>query len=189
MIENIQGWLKPTSSDPEIAQRQYILNAVLVSIAIPTFVFGMVMLLLWITGTVPFIMGIGAFIALPIFFLSYWLGQQGRITIAAIIPVTILYVLMVAFLYQLGVGHISTVGFAIVITIASILISTPVAAMFITMSVIAYALAGYAQNSGLLPNAIPPEATVLVDSIGLVLALSVLLILNWFTNREMSKTL
>ncbi len=189
MIEIFQGWLKPTSSDPEIAQRQYILNAVLVGIAIPALVFGLVMLLLWITGTVPFIMGIGAFIALPFFFLSYWLGRQDRITIAAIIPVTLLYILMVAFLFQLGVGHISTVGFAIVITIASVLISAPVAAVFVAMSVIAYALAGYAQNAGLLPNAIPPEATVLVDSIGLMLALSVLLILNWFASREITRAL
>ncbi|GAF69942.1 unnamed protein product, partial [marine sediment metagenome] len=60
---------------------------------------------------------------------------------------------------------------------------------FVAMSVIAYALAGYAQNAGLLPNAIPPDATVLVDSIGLVLALSVLLILNWFASREITKAL
>ncbi len=189
MIDKLQSWLKPTSSDPEIAQRQYILNAVLVGIAAPAFIFGLVMLILWITGVIPIAMGIGAFIALPFFYISYWLARREYITVAAIIPVSLLYLLMVVFLYILGVGHVSTVGFAIVITIASSLISGPVAAVFIAMSVIAYALTGYAQNAGLLPNAIPPAATVLIDSIGLVLALSVILILNWFASREITKAL
>ena len=184
MLERFQMWLQPTSEDPEIAQRQYTLNTVLVGIGVPALLFGLITMILSLVGAVPTFLGLGVFIAIPFFFLSYWLGRKELVIPAAVIPITLLFLIMVAFLYQLGVGHISTVGFAIVITIASILVNSTLAGVFVILSVLAYALTGYLQNAGMLPNPLPPSMTVLLDTVGLALSLSVVAILNWFGTRQ-----
>lgn len=189
MIRRFQDWLKPTSSDPDLAHRQYLLNIVLLGLAGPGFTFGVIMLILWLLDLSPPAGAISGLGVQPFYLLSYWLGRRGRIKLAAYIPASVVFLAMAGSFLQVGVGHISTIGMAMVVVTAGILIGVEAATLFVVLSVIVYLLSGYAQQSGLIPNAMLPAETVVIDAIGLGLGLTVLVIFNWISSREMQRSL
>lgn len=189
MIENIKAWLKPTSPDPDIAHRQYILNIVLLGLAAPSFVFGIVMTVLWIAGITPIAGVIAGLGVQPFYILAYWLSGKGRVTAAAYILTMVVFLVMTGASFQVGVGHITTIGLAMVVTIAGILIDIRAAILFVILSVVTYVLTGVAQASGLVPTALLPEAAVAADAVGLGLGLTIIVIFNWLSNREMADAL
>jgi len=163
MINRLREAMAPTSPDPNIAQRQMVLNIVLLGLAVPGFLFGTALLILWILGYVPPYGAIAGLGVLPFIMLSYWLGRQGRLRIAGFIPTTVVFIIIVASLFQAGIGHASTIGMAMVVAAAGILIGTWAASVFVLLSILAYILAGWAQNSGLIASATLPQATMLAD--------------------------
>lgn len=189
MINRLREAIAPTSPDPNIAQRQLVLNIVLLGLAIPGIVLGTALLILWILGYAPPAGAIAGFGVLPFFFLSYWLGRQGRLRIAGYIPTTVVFIIVVASLFQVGIGHVSTIGMAIVVAAAGILAGTWAASFFVLLSILAYVLAGWAQNSGLITSATLPQATVPADVFVLGLGLAILVVLIWLSNREMARAL
>ena len=189
MINHLREALAPTSPDPNIAQRHIVLNIVLLGLAIPGLLFGTALLILWILGYVPPFGAIAGLGVLPFILLSYWLGRQGRLRIAGFIPTATVFVIIVASLFQAGIGHASTIGMAMVVAAAGILIGTWAASVFVLLSILAYILAGWAQNSGLIPSATLPQATMLADIFVLGFGLAVLVVLIWLSNREMARAL
>ncbi|MEA1977379.1 MAG: GAF domain-containing protein [Chloroflexota bacterium] len=189
MIDRLREALAPTSTDPNIAQRQIVLNIVLLGLAVPGLLFGIALLILWILGYVPPFGTIAGLGVLPFIMLSYWLGRQGRLRIAGFIPTTAVFIIIVASLFQAGIGHASTIGMAMVVAAAGILIGTWAASVFVLLSILAYILAGWAQNSGLIPSATLPQATMLADIFVLGFGLAVLVVLIWLSNREMARAL
>jgi len=189
MINRLREAIAPTSPDPNIAQRQMVLNIVLLGLAIPGLLFGTVLLILWILGYAPPSGAIAGLGVLPFIFLSYWLGRQGRLRIAGLIPTITVFIIIVASLFQVGIGHASTIGMAMVVAAAGILIGTWAASIFVLLSILAYVLAGWAQNSGLISYATLPQATVLADVFVLGFGLAVLVVLIWLSNREMARAL
>ena len=189
MINRLREAIAPTSPDPNIAQRQMVLNIVLLGLAIPGLLFGTVLLILWILGYVSPSGAIAGLGVLPFIFLSYWLGRQGRLRIAGLIPTITVFIIIVASLFQAGIGHASTIGMAMVVAAAGILIGTWAASIFVLLSILAYVLAGWAQNSGLISSATLPQATVLADVFVLGFGLAVLVVLIWLSNREMARAL
>lgn len=189
MINRLRGIIAPTSPDPNIAQRQMVLNIVLLGLAIPGLLLGTALLILWILGYVPPAGAIAGIGVLPFFLLSYWLGRQGRPRIAGYIPTTVVFIVVVASLFQVGIGHVSTIGMAMVVAAAGILIGTWTASFFVLLSILAYILAGWAQNAGLVSSATLPQATVLADVFVLGFGLAVLVVLIWLSNREMARAL
>jgi len=189
MINRLREAIAPTSPDPNIAQRQMVLNIVLLGLAIPGLLFGTVLLILWILGYAPPSGAIAGLGVLPFIFLSYWLGRQGRLRIAGLIPTITVFIIIVASLFQVGIGHASTIGMAMVVAAAGILIGTWAASIFVLLSILAYVLAGWAQNSGLISSATLPQATVLADVFVLGFGLAVLVVLIWLSNREMARAL
>jgi GAF domain-containing protein len=189
MLDRFRNWLAPTSDEPEIAHRQYILNIVLLGLAGPGLIFGIVMTVLWILGYTPMAGAISGLGVQPFYLLSYWLGRRGRVTLAGYIPVTVVFIVMAASTAFVGIGHITTIGFAMVVSTAGVLIGLGAAVLFVVLSIAAYALAGMAQVAGFIPGALLPEAAVAADAIGMGLGLSVLVVLNWLSNREMAGAL
>jgi hypothetical protein len=189
MINRLREAIAPTSPDPNIAQRQMVLNIVLLGLAIPGLLFGTVLLILWILGYAPPSGAIAGLGVLPFILLSYWLGRQGRLRIAGLIPTITVFIIIVASLFQAGIGHASTIGMAMVVAAAGILIGTWAASIFVLLSILAYVLAGWAQNSGLISSATLPQATVLADVFVLGFGLAVLVVLIWLSNREMARAL
>ena len=189
MINRLRGALAPTSKDPNIAQRQTVLNIVLLGLAIPGFLFGVTFLFLWLLGYTPPTGAIAGLGVLPFFILSYWLGRKNRLRIAGYIPTTAVFIVMVASLFLVGIGHASTIGMAMIVAAAGILIGVGAASFFVLLSILAYSIAGWAQNAGLITAAILPQTAVLADVIGLGFGLAVLVVLNWLSNREIARAL
>lgn len=189
MREQISSWLAPSAQDPELARRQYLLNMVLLGLAGPGFLFGLVMAVMYALGRAPITGALAGFGVQPFYLLAYWLGRRGRVRLAAYVPVTAIFLVMSGGSYQMGIGHVTLIGYAMVTLTAGILIGNGAALLFTLLSVVAHVIVGMAQMAGSLPDAFPPEATVFADAAGLGLGLVVLVVFNWFSTREMSRAL
>jgi hypothetical protein len=166
MRKRIQDWFRPTSEDADIAHSQYLLNIVLVGLAGPGFVFGVIMLILWILRLSPPVGAISGLGVQPFYILAYWLGRKGRVKLAAYIPVTVVFLVMAASFFQVGVGHISTVGIAMVIVAAGILIGAGAATLFVILGIAVYIFSGWAQLNGMITTVLLPSETIIIDAIG-----------------------
>jgi GAF domain-containing protein len=189
MREQISSWLAPSAPDPELARRQYLLNLVLLGLAGPGFLFGLVMAVMWALGRAPITGVLAGFAVQPFYLLAYWLGRRGRVRLAGYIPVMAVFLVMVGGSCQIGIGHVTLIGYAMVTLTAGILIGNGAALLFALFSTVAYVIVGMAQTAGRLPGALPPEATVFADAAGLGLGLVVLVIFSWLSAREMSRAL
>jgi len=189
MIRRFREALRPTAADPAIAQQQSLLYIVLLGLAGPGLLFGIAMAILWLLGRTPAAGVIAGLGVQPFYALSYWLGRRGRTRLAALIPVLIVFLVMAASFFQVGVGHVSTVGMAMVVATAGILLGSRIALALSALGVLAYAFAGWAQNTGFISGAILPQEAVIADAIGLGLGLIVLVILNQLFRQEMERAL
>jgi GAF domain-containing protein len=189
MTETFKTWLKPRSTDPNTAQREYILNIVLVCLAGLCFLFGILSLLLWTlnrASVVGSVLGLGC---QPFYLLSYVLGRRGRVTAAAHLTAFVVYLLMSLSALLIGVGYVTTIGLAAVVIIAGILISTRSAVVFILLSVATYTFASFTQAAGVAPTTPPSIPAVIANALGLGLGLLALMMLTWLSNRETANTL
>ena len=177
------------SQNPDIAHRQYLLNIILLGLAGSGFIFGIVMLILWLLDLSPPTGAIAALCVQPFYILAYILGRRGRVTIAGYIPTTVVFAAMAGSFFQVGVGHISTIGLAMVVITAGILIGAGAATLFTVLGVVAYLIGGWAQLNGYVPTATIPADSIIIDAVGLGLGLLVLVIFNWISNRDMRRTL
>jgi len=189
MFERVRSWLAPTSEEIEIAHQQALLNTVLFGLALPGFLFGIAMLVLWAMGRTPAAGAIAGIGVQPFYLLSYWLGRRGRVRLAGFIPVGMVFLIMAASMFIVGIGHVTLIGMAMVIAAAGVLIGNQAVALFIILSVISYFLAGYAQLSGLISSAIAPIDAIAADAIGLGLGLSVIAVILWLSDSQMHSSL
>ncbi len=186
MRERTAHWFTPIADDPNIARRQYILNIVLLGLAGPGFLFGVISAILWAMGNPTAIIGaLAGFGVQPFYLLAYWLGRRGRVRLASYFPIIAIFLVMAGGNYRIGLGHATLIGYAMVVLTASILIGTRSALLFALLSTVAYLLGGVLQAAGMLPGATPPEATFVADAAAVGLGLWVLVILEWINNREM----
>ncbi len=189
MMERISSWLAPIAKDPDVARRQYLLNMVLLGLAGPGFLFGVVSAVLWALGSPSAIGALAGFGVQPFYLLAYWLGRRGRVRLAAYFPVIGVFLAMVGGSYQLGIGHATLIGYAMVTLTASLLIGNGAAIFFVLSSTVAYLFVGMAQATGRLASVIAPESTVVADAAGVGLGLFVLVIFEWLNSREMGQAL
>jgi hypothetical protein len=189
MRKQILDWFRPTSENPDIAHKQYLLNIVLMALAGPGFAFGIIMLILWILKLSPPAGAISGLGVQPFYLLSFWLGRRGHVKWAAYIPVTVVFIAMAASFFQVGVGHISTIGIAMVVVAAGILIGAGAASLFVILGIAIYILSGWAQINGVILNVLMPTETILIDAVGMGLGLFVLVIFNWISSRELKRSL
>jgi GAF domain-containing protein len=189
MITRFRKLIAGTSQEPDIAHRQYLLNIILLGLAGPGFIFGIVMLVLWLLDMSPPTGAIAGLGVQPFYILAYLLGRRGQVRVAGFIPVAVVFAAMAGSFFQVGVGHISTIGLAMVVVTAGILIGAGAATLFTLLGVVAYLAGGWAQLNGYVPDPLIPIDTVIIDAIGLGLGLLVLVIFNWMANREMQRAL
>ncbi len=189
MMERISDRLASTADDPDVARRQYLLNMVLLGLAGPGFLFGVVSTILWAMGYPSAAGALAGFGVQPFYLLAYWLGRRGRVRLAAYFPVIGVFLAMVGGSYQLGLGHATLVGYAMVTLTASLLIGNGAALFFVLLGTVAHLLVGTIQAAGGLPGAISPVSTVVADAAGVGLGLVVLVIFEWLNNREMGRAL
>lgn len=189
MINRFRKLLAGTSDKPEIAQRQYLLNVILAAIGVPSLIYGLVMLILWMLDAFPPTGAVVGFILLPFFLASYWLSRRGFVILAALVPTSLVFAVMLASLFLPDLGHVSIIGFALVVVAAGILIGAGAATIFAILSVGAYGLNWWAQINGLAPSAFLPVESAFINTLGLGIGLAVLVIVNWLSDREMRRAL
>jgi len=187
MREQIPHWLAPTTNDPDIARRQYTLNIALLGLAGTGFLLGIISVILWALGNPTAIIGaLVGFGIQPFYLLAYWLGRYRRVRLASYFPIISVFLLITGGTYQMGLGHATLIGYAMVVLTASILIGTRCALIFTLLSTMTYLVSGVLQAAGMLPGAIPPEATFVVDTVAIGLGLCALVILEWINSREIN---
>ncbi len=189
MRNRILDWFRPTSEDSDIAHKQYLLMIVLMALAGPGFIFGVIMLVLWLMELSPPAGAISGLGVQPFYLLSFWLGRKGHVKLAAYIPVTVVFLAMAASFFQVGVGHISTIGIAMVVVAAGILIGAGAASFFVVLGIAVYIFSGWAQINDLISNVLLPTETIIIDAVGMGLGLFVLVIFNWISSRELRRSL
>ena len=170
-------------------RQQRLLNLVLLGLAVPGFIFGLVMVVLALLGTVPWVGAIAGMGVQPFYLLAFWLGKRGKLRLAGYIPVIAVFLVMFAGNYQLGLGHVTYVGYAMATLAAAILIGPGAGVFFAFLSTLAHYGLGLAQASTGLPTALSPLNTVFADSIGLGLGLIVLVIFTTIYGREINQAL
>lgn len=171
------------------ARKQKLLNLVLLGLAVPGFIFGVIMLVLWAFGRVPVSGALAGLGVQPFYLLSYWMAKRGWVRMAAYIPVAAVFLAMVGGSYQMGIGHVTYIGYAMATLAAGILIGPVQGILFAMLSTIAHVSIGYLQISGRLAQAILPQATFIPDGIGLGLGLLVIIAFTDIYSREISGAL
>jgi len=183
--------LLPHSSDPEVAQREYVLNLALLGLAGPGFLFGLVALVLWALNIVPTaaVGALAGFVVQPFYALAYWLGRWGRVRLASYVPLSVLFLVMVGANWLMGMGHATLVGFAMVVVLAGILVGIRVALVCVLLCAGAYGIVGWLQLEGRLPSPISPQETLWADEAALALGLVAVAIFSWLVTRQLHAVL
>jgi GAF domain-containing protein len=190
----MQRWFRralgPTSAIPTIAQKQVVLNAVLLGLTISVILVGSVALIFWFRDLAPLAVPVISFSALPFFALSYFLGRRGNVRIAGVIPALILGIIVtISAVFQIGLGQVPIIGFAITVTVAGSLVGSTAAFVFAVLGILTLVFTSWAQLSGLLPPPLLMESSAVFVPIAVALGLVVLVVLNWLSNREMIRAL
>ncbi|MDY7041761.1 MAG: STAS domain-containing protein, partial [Chloroflexota bacterium] len=189
MMQRISSWLRPVEDDPEVARQGYLLNLVLLGLAVPSLLFGIASTISWALGLSSFIGSLIGFGMQPFYLLAYRLGRRGRKRVAAYIPVIALFLAMVATSALSGVGHSTIIGYTLAVLAAGILINAATAMLFVLLSTVAYLAVGLAQVAGRLPSALLATDTLVVDSVAMVVGLAALVGFEWFSNRALTRLL
>jgi GAF domain-containing protein len=189
MRERWRRIIRPTSNDPQIARQQILLNWILAGLTFISILTGIATLVFWILGQIGPVAAIASFGLLPFFLLSLMLGRRGLVRLAGYIPTILVFALLAASMLLMGIGHISTVGLALVVITASVMINTAAGIFFAALSVAAYAFAGWALTTGLVPAPFMPQSIIIFDAVGLGVFLALFLLMNWLSNREMIRAL
>jgi GAF domain-containing protein len=182
--------LGPASAVPAIAQKQVVLNAILVSLMIPLLFMGIASLVMVFLGQSSIVTSAAAFSGSLIFILAYILGRRDHVGLAGIIPtLTLCFISIAASIFQVGLGQVSLIGFAITVTIAGSLIGYLAAIAFALIGVLTFVLTAWAQINALLPPPLIMETSAIVITFGVAVGLFLLVLLNWLSNREMLRAL
>ena len=189
MLNRFQKLLAGTSDKPAIAQKQYLLNVVLAALGVPSLIFGLAMLILWMVDGLAPPGVLAGFIPLPFFLASYWLSRRGFQNLAALIPTSLVFVLMLTSLFQADMGHVVSIGFALVVVAAGVLIGPGTATIFAALSVGAFGLTWWLQVNGWITGTLLPVENALIDTLGLGLGLAALVLFNGLYTREMRRAL
>jgi GAF domain-containing protein len=189
MRERWRNLLRPTSDDPQIARQQILLNWILAGLLILSILTGITTLALWLAGQIDPVATIASFGLIPFMVLSFLLGRRGSVRIAGYIPTILVFALLAASMLLMGIGHVSTVGLALVVITASVLINTAAGIFYAVLSVAAYAFAGWALTTGLVPAPFMPQSIIIFDAIGLGVFLAIFLLMIWLSNREIVRAL
>jgi len=187
LASNISGM-----PDPQVdhhAREQRLLNLVLLGLAVPSFLFGLTLIVLALLGTVPWVSAIASIGVQPFYLLAFWLGKRGRLRLAGYIPAIVVFLATFTGHYLWGLGPVTYIGYAAATLAAAILIGLGTGVFFAFLTSLANYGLGLVQASTGLPAALPPLNTVFANSIGLGLGLIVLVILTTIYGRQINLAL
>ncbi|MGD9201616.1 MAG: GAF domain-containing protein, partial [Chitinispirillia bacterium] len=179
--------LNPPTKSLSLERQKYFLRPILLGLAIPVFLYGSALIVIWFLGKIP-IFGLIFGFGIQLFgFLAYWLNKLGKLRSSAYLCVLALFLAVYGGSYYLGVGYTLLVGYAIVAIIAGLLIDVMAALFFAFVSMAAYLLIGLAHKGNIIESYITSEKTIFNDSVGLIIGLVALVVFLWLYERQMLK--
>ncbi|MFO3798112.1 MAG: hypothetical protein ACK8QZ_12700, partial [Anaerolineales bacterium] len=185
----IQQWIRPRASDLEEAQREYMINIVILGLAITGFLFGLASLIIWLREGGPWIGVASGFGVQPIYAIAYGLNRKGYSRAATSIVLTVLFLIMLGGGLSVGIGHSTMVGYAMIIAIAGLLLGARPALFLTLLCGGSYALVGWLQISGRLATAFPPEVTLWADVAAITTGLAAVVVVIWLAGQQLRQAL
>lgn len=203
MVAFTKTLLTPTLTDPDLARRQHVLSLVLLGMLIPCTLYALAMVAFYILalGVIPgteadetaagvaWIGALAGFSGSSVYMVAFALGRKGYLRTGGLLATTMLFLIMAAGGFQLGLGHSVMIGYAMTTVVAGVLINPTASLAYLALCTAAHLAVGYAQTSGMLPDAVPPEATYASESVSIALGLLVIVAIHWVSNRELERGL
>jgi PAS domain S-box-containing protein len=190
MRQELENWIAPTETDPDLAHRQLILNALLG-------VIGSVSLLYILVNVVLIILGTGdirdlPFSVLPVVssVLSYRLARSGRLTLASHIVVGTIFATSTTSLFIWGVTASTMLVFSVLILIATALLGIR-SVSGLTIAILAAITGTLAAEHG--PNALTGQSgieiatDVLFAGLGILILVAISKLSTWQLTRLVHK--
>jgi anti-anti-sigma regulatory factor len=170
---SVKNQLLPHSSEPEAAQREYVLNLILLGLAGPGFLFGLAATALWALNIVPSaaVGALAGFGVQPFYVLAYCLARWGRVHLASHVPLLALFLVMLGGSWRVGVGHATLVGFAMIVMLAGALVGIRTTAAYVLLCTGVYGVVGWLQLEGRLASPVSPQDSLWADGVALALGL------------------
>jgi signal transduction histidine kinase len=187
IMDRIRTW--STAMDPDVAYQQYLLNVMLLSLGGTSFLYALIMVGLWVLGLVPSSSPIFGLIFLPPYVLSYRLGRQERIRLAAYIASAAFFLNMIVKIFQVGIGPTVIVGLGLVVVIAGVLVDRRATRFFLLLSAAVCAAGVTARLNGNLLPALRPEIIVFDDSCMIGSGMLQLTALIWFSIGKLRRAI
>lgn len=189
MLNRIRAFFKPTSTDPENAQRQSVLYVLLTGLTLPSLVLGVVLAILAASGRIQQSAAVVTLAPIPFYVVSYIFARRDRSILASWIPLVLIYAITIASMIQNGLGPTTTLGLALLVTASSILLGPLSALLFAAASAALYIFSDWVVSLGFMPEMIIPRPTVIGNTFGLAIGLGVLVFINWYARRQITQAL
>lgn len=188
MLDWLHKLTTPRSIGDEVAHREFVLKAVLVSsigllsiyllidwaIIVPTrgnFAFGN---FLWPP-------------MLPILLFNYWLVRRGHLTLASYLGLGLVTGATLLSMFNLGTKDISVLLFAFGVSLAGILVGLRGTILIVLVDTLAFGALAWSEHVGLRSPQMPP--TTLIDVIALGLILTAVMVVEWLFQFERGRLL
>ncbi len=187
----VKTQLLPRSADPEVAQQEYTLNLILLSLAGPGFLFGLIAAALWVLNIVPAAV-VGAWVGFgvqPFYLLAYYLARRGRVRLASYVLPAILFMTVLGTSWLSGVGHATLVGWAVMVTSASMLLGIRATIVLALSATAAYGLVGWLQLGKRPPLLPSPQEAWGADVVALAFGSIIVAISYWLVTRQLHAVL
>ncbi|MGD2059073.1 MAG: hypothetical protein PVI04_10120, partial [Anaerolineales bacterium] len=189
MRNRLLALFKPTNPEPEIAQRQSVLYLLLLGLSIPSLITGAALAVLAASGRAQMEAAILILASLPFYIVAFILARRGRSTLASWIPLVLLFAITLAATLQSGLGPVSTLGLALLVMTAAVLLGPYAALFFTAASALVYIFSDWILAQGVMPEITIPRPTLISNAIGLSIGLVLIVFINWYANRQMSRAL
>lgn len=187
----VKTQLLPHSADPKVAQQEYTLNLILLSLAGPGFLLGLIAAALWALDIVPAAV-VGAWVGFgvqPFYLLAHYLARHGRVRLASYVPPAILFLTVLGTSWLSGIGHATLAGWAVMVTSASILLGIRATIVLALSATAACGLLGWLQLGTRLPFPLSPQEAWGANVVALAFGSLIVATSYWLATRQLHAVL
>ncbi len=192
IIDSLYKGIAPRSKDLDNARREFILNILLLSSILLSFIAFIINLATQLFGRTPSIPAEITFIILAFFVFLYFLSRKRFFILASFIFLGTFFLLVSYIIITYGVDVPEGVlVYALIIIMSGILISTRFAFVSALVTIAAILFFGYLQISSILPprSHWKIEKLSIASIIFISIVFIIIAIVSWLSNREIEKSL
>lgn len=188
----LQKLIQPKSKDEDSSRREYILNILLLSCFVLTFIACIIAAMRAGMYFINFVFFIISIFTLALFGFLFLISKKGHYKISSFIFLLILFLINLYISYRYGTqAQVVLLFYVLIIVMSGILISTKIAFFATILSSIALTLFAYLQKSTIInPDVSWVTKYAEVEDVIMFLAFFFIIsIISWLSNREIEKSL